>query len=113
MKDVTGNMGAAKSNWQAGDRVNQPSYHKRRDDGSYAITYDHRSATFHEHKVSLATVSGRGECQYVHPAELEGTPYERYVLDNRWSFSTSKLVFDGERFWLHAVCKKPRPTQPV
>ncbi|MFD1512524.1 RNA-guided endonuclease InsQ/TnpB family protein [Halomarina rubra] len=113
MRDVTSNLSSAKSNWNAGDRVNQPTYSICREDGSYVITYDKRAATFHKHKVSLATVSGRVECQYVLPAELDGTPYERYVLDSRWSFGTSKLVFDGEHFWLHAVCKRPRPTQPV
>ena len=113
MKDVTSNMSTAKHNWHAGDRVNQPTYRERNDDGSYAITYDHRAATVLKYKVSLATINGRVECKYVLPADLTGTPYERYVLDSAWSFSTSKLVFDGERFWLHAVCKKPRPTQPI
>jgi hypothetical protein len=26
------------------------------------------------------------------PEELDGTPYHDYVLDNRWSFTTSNLV---------------------
>ncbi|MFD1514152.1 RNA-guided endonuclease InsQ/TnpB family protein [Halomarina rubra] len=113
MKDVTSNMGTAKSNWRAGDQVGQPTYPDSQDDGSYAITYDKRAATFHKYEVSLATVTGRVECRYVLPRDIQGTPYERYVLDSRWSFGTSKLVFDGERFWLHAVCTRPRPTQPV
>jgi len=83
MRDVTSNLTTAKSNWTAGDRVNQPTYPLWHDDGSYAITYDERAATFHKHKVSLATVNGRVECDYVLPAELEGTPYKRYVLDSR------------------------------
>ena len=113
LKDVTANLNTAKANWRAGDRVNQPQYLVCREDGSYAITYDQRAATFHKYKVSLATVNGRVECRYVLPADLQGTPYERYVLDSAWTFGTSKLVFDGERFWLHAVCKRPRPTQPI
>ncbi|MFC6723423.1 hypothetical protein ACFQE1_03250 [Halobium palmae] len=56
---------------------------------------------------------GRVECDYVLPRERDGTPYERYVLDPTWSFGTSKLVFDGERFWLHAVCKRPKLIAPV
>jgi IS605 OrfB family transposase len=113
MKDVTGNMSTAKSNWDKDDRVNHPQYRICREGGSYAITYDKRAATFHKHKVSLATVNGRVECQYILPRELKGTPYWRYVLDAAWSFGTSKLVFDGERFWLHAVCTRLRPTQPL
>ncbi|RBI60658.1 hypothetical protein DMJ13_16955 [halophilic archaeon] len=71
------------------------------------MTYDKRAATYHRYKASFAVVNGDPvECQYELPVDLAGTPYERYVLDARWSFSTSKLVYDGERFWLHAVMKR-------
>ena len=70
------------------------------------MTYDKRAATYHRYKVSLATVNGRVQARYVLPRKLEATPYARYVLDRRWRFSTSKLVYDGDRFWLHAVIKR-------
>ncbi|MFD1515724.1 RNA-guided endonuclease InsQ/TnpB family protein [Halomarina rubra] len=113
IKDVISNMGSAKSNWRAGDRVGQPTYPDHRNDGSYAITYDKRAATFHQDRVSLATVTKRVECRYILPRELQGTPYEQYVLSSKWSFGTSKLVFDGERFWLHAVCTRSRLIHPI
>ena len=105
IKDATSAVGAAKSNWESGNRISKPRFDDA-DDPSWAMTYDKRAATYHRYKVSLATVNGRLEARYVLPRELDGTPYARYVLDRRWSFSTSKLVYDGDRFWLHAVMKR-------
>lgn len=51
-------------------------------------------------------MDGRVECRSELPSELESTPYHDYVLDSRWSFTTSKLVYDGDRFWLHASVKR-------
>jgi IS605 OrfB family transposase len=113
IKDVTSTTSSAKTTWENGDRVNKPTFPVRGDYGRYAITYDRRAATFSKHTVTLATVGDTVECRYILPDELQGTPYDRYVLNDEWDYGTSKLVFDGERFWLHLVRTKPVPTQPV
>jgi len=113
IKDAVGAVGSVKTSWENGDRISKPVF-KSRDDSSYTMTYDNRAATYHRYKASLAVVNGPPvECQYELPAALDGTPYKQYVLDARWSFSTSKLVFDGERFWLHAVMKRHYADDPV
>jgi IS605 OrfB family transposase len=101
-----------KSNWKAGDRISKPVFTDEADP-SYAMSYDSRSATLYKYKVSLATLYGRVECRYILPAELDGTPYEQYVLGEDWAFAESKLVFDGDEFWLCLICKKPTPLSPI
>jgi IS605 OrfB family transposase len=105
IKDAVAAVSSCRPSWSNGDRISKPSFDVRKD-GSYTMTYDKRAATFRRYAVSLATVNGRMECRYRLPEELPGTPYDRYVLDRRWSFATSKLVYDGEQFWLHAVMKR-------
>jgi transposase, IS605 OrfB family, central region len=77
------------------------------------MTYDKRAATYDRYEATFSTVNGTVTCRYELPAEVEGTPYGEYILDRRWSFSTSKLVFDGERFWLHAVMHRQFGDNPV
>ena len=96
IKDATSAVGAAKSNWENGDRISKPRFEDD-DDSSWSMTYDKRAATYHRYKVSLATINGRLEARYVLPRELNGTPYAQHVLDRRWRFSTSKLVENRQR----------------
>lgn len=112
IKDAVSATKTCKSNWKEGDRVSKPVFTDE-EDPSYAMSYDKRSATLYKYKVSLSTRSGRVECRYVLPAELEGTPYEQYVLSEEWSFAESKLLFDGDLFWLCLICKKPTPLYPT
>lgn len=105
IKDAVAAVSSCQTSWAHGDRVNKPRFDPRGDD-SYTITYDKRAATFKRYAVSLATVNGRVECRFRLPKQLTGTPYDRYIRDRRWSFATSKLVYDGEQFWLHAVMKR-------
>jgi len=112
IKDAVSAVSACKSNWKGGRRVSKPSFENRRD-AEWAMRYDKRAATYSRYKVSLATVDGRVEGRYVLPAELKGTPYATYVLNRRWSFSTSTLVYDGERFWLHASMQRTYTTTPT
>ncbi len=113
IKDAVGAVGSCKTSWKNGDRISKPVFEDH-DDTSYTMTYDKRAATYHRYKASFAVINGAPvECQYELPEDLTGTPYERYVLDARWSFSTSKLVYDGERFWLHAVMKRRYAEDPV
>lgn len=101
IKDATSAVGSCKTSWENGDRISKPNFHDR-DLPGYTMTYDKRAATYNRYEATFATVNGTVTCRYELPAELEGTPYGEYVVDRRWSFGTSKLVFDGERFWLHA-----------
>ena len=112
IKDAVSAIKTCKSNWKEGDRVSKPVFTDE-EDPSYAMSYDKRSATLYKYKVSLSTRSGRVECRYVLPAELEGTPYEQYVLSEEWSFAESKLLFDADFFWLCLICKKPAPLYPT
>jgi IS605 OrfB family transposase len=112
IKDATSAVSSCKTSWENGDRISKPDFYDR-DMPGYTMTYDKRAATYNRYEASFSTVNGRVTCRYELPRELEGTPYGEYVLDRRWSFGTSKLVFDGERFWLHAVMKRQFGDDPV
>jgi transposase, IS605 OrfB family, central region len=101
-KDVTAATTGLQTTWKNGDRVSKPEWRERPDE-SYTMTYDKRAATYNQREATFATVNGTVDCQYELPKDIAGTPYERYVLDSDWSFTTSKLVYDGHRFHLHAV----------
>ncbi len=77
------------------------------------MIYDNRAATYSRYEATFSTLNSTVTCRYELPAELEGTPYGEYLLDRRWSVSASKLVFDGQRFWLHAVMRRQFGDDPV
>ncbi len=104
IKDVTSAMATLATNWQQGFRISKPEWNA--DTDAWTMTYDKRAATFHKYKVSLATVDGRVELRYKLPEELDGTPYEKYVLNPDWSTTTSKLVYRNGRYWLHLGVKR-------
>ncbi len=104
IKDVTSAMSTLATNWRQGFHVSQPEWNA--DGSEWTMTYDKRAATFHKYKVSLATVDGRVELRYKLPEELNGTPYEKYVLNPDWSTTTSKLVYRNDRYWLHLGVKR-------
>lgn len=112
IKDATSAVESCQTSWENGDRVSKPNFYDR-DQPGYTMTYDKRAATYGRYEATFSTVNGTVTCQYELPAELDGTPYAKYVLDTRWSFGTSKLVFDGERFWLHAVMNRQFGDSPV
>lgn len=103
IKDVTSAMDSLQTQWERGQRISKPTW-----DGedSWAMTYDKRAASFSKHEVSVATVDGRVNLRYVLPADLKETPYERYVLDSAWSFSTSDLVYRHGEYWLHLTLSR-------
>ena len=112
IKDATSAISSCKTNWENGDWISKPDFYDR-DRAGYTMTYDKRGATYSRYEATFSTLNGTVTCQYELPAEIEGTPYGEYVLDRRWSFSTSKLVFDRERFWLHAVMHRQFGDDPV
>ena len=112
IKDATSAISSCKTNWENGDRVSKPDFYDRERAG-YTMTYDKRAATYGRYEATFSTLNGTVTCRYELPAEVEGTPYGEYMLDRRWSFSTSKLIFDGEQFWLHAVMRRQFGDDPV
>jgi IS605 OrfB family transposase len=112
IKDATSAISSCKTSWENGDRVSKPDFYDR-DRAGYTMTYDKRAATYDRYEATFSTLTGTVTCRYELPTKIEGTPYGEYVLDRRWSFSTSKLVFDGDRFWLHAVLQRQFGDDPV
>jgi len=85
-----------------GDKTSQPYF------DAWSVVYDKRSATFHRDHVSLSTVNGRVECDYVIPENSEGTPIGEYLLDDDYEFRMSTLQYDRstESFYLHARMRR-------
>ncbi|WP_435100536.1 RNA-guided endonuclease InsQ/TnpB family protein, partial [Halorubrum sp. N11] len=75
--------------WKNGKRVSRPEF------TSWSMLYDKRSATFYRNNVSLSTVNGRIECEFELPSDSP-TPYERYVLSEKFEFRASTLQYDSE-----------------
>ena len=85
-----------------GDNTSQPYFN------AWSVVYDKRSATFHRDHVSLSTVNGRVECDYVLPDDPEGTPIGGYLLNEDYEFRMSTLQYDRstESFYLHARIRR-------
>jgi hypothetical protein len=85
-----------------GDNTSQPHF------DAWSVVYDKRSATFHRDHVSLSTVNGRVECDYVIPDDAEGTPIGEYLLNEDYEFRMSTLQYDRptESFYLHARMRR-------
>jgi putative transposase len=60
--------------WKQGKKASKPHF------TSPHVVYDHRTATFHDDYVSLATTDGRIEADYVLPAEDSDTPHADYFF---------------------------------
>ncbi|MFC5134501.1 MULTISPECIES: RNA-guided endonuclease InsQ/TnpB family protein [Haloferacaceae] len=85
-----------------GDNTSQPHF------DAWSVVYDKRSATFHRDYVSLSTVNGRVECDYVFPDDVDGTPIGEYLLNEDYEFRMSTLQYDRqtESFYLHARMRR-------
>lgn len=90
-----------------GDNTSQPHF------DAWSVVYDKRSATFHRDHVSLSTVNGRVECDYVLPENPEGTPIGKYLLNEDYEFRMSTLQYDRstESFYLHARMRRTTDEQ--
>jgi transposase, IS605 OrfB family, central region len=84
------------------ERTSQPHF------DAWSVVYDKRSATFHRDHVSLSTVNGRVECDYVIPDDPEETPIGEYLLNEDYEFRMSTLQYDRstESFYLHAKMRR-------
>ncbi|WP_277553391.1 RNA-guided endonuclease InsQ/TnpB family protein [Halobaculum limi] len=85
-----------------GEKTSQPQF------DAWSVVYDKRSATFHRDHVSLSTVSGRVECDYVLPDNPNETPIGEYLLNEDFEFRMSTLQYDRstESFYLHARMRR-------
>jgi IS605 OrfB family transposase len=90
-----------------GDNTSQPQF------DAWSVVYDKRSATFHRDHVSLSTVNGRVECDYVLPDDAERTPIGEYLLNEDYEFRMSTLQYDRqtESFYLHARMRRTTDEQ--
>ena len=85
-----------------GETTSQPQF------DAWSVVYDKRSATFHRDHVSLSTVNGRVECEYVIPDDPTGTPIGEYLLNEDYEFRMSTLQYDRltDSFYLHARMRR-------
>jgi len=90
-----------------GENTSQPYF------DAWSVIYDKRSATFYRDHVSLSTVNGRVECDYVIPDTPEGTPIGEYLLNEDYEFRMSTLQYDRstESFYLHARMRRTTDEQ--
>jgi len=70
-----------------------------------SVVYDKRSATFHRDHVSLSTVDGRIECEYILPDNAERPP-TKYVADEEFEFWMGHLQYRDGDWYLHASMQK-------
>jgi len=70
------------------------------------VVYDHRTATFHDDYVSLATTDGRVEADYVLPDEDSDTPHAEYLFSNEYETTGAELHRKHGEWQLHIHCKK-------
>ena len=85
-----------------GENTSQPQF------DAWSVVYDKRSATFHRDHVSLSTINGRVECDYVIPDNPDDTPIGKYLLNEDYEFRMSTLQYDRptESFYLHARMRR-------
>lgn len=70
-----------------------------------SAVYDKRSATFHRDYVSLSTVDGRIECDYILPDNSENPP-TKYVSDEDFEFRMAHLQYRDGDWYLYASMRK-------
>ncbi len=79
--------------WKQGEYAGKPHFSQP------TAVYDKRCATFHDKYVSLATVDGRIEVDYVLPDEDRDTPHSRYLDNDDYEVTGAELhTKDGEWF---------------
>jgi putative transposase len=86
--------------WKQGKQASKPRM------ASPHIVYDHRTATFHDEYVSLATTDGRIEANYVLPAEDSDTPHAEYLFSDEYETTGAELHRKHGEWQLHIHCKR-------
>ena len=85
--------------WNNGKKASKPRF------TSPHVVYDHRTATFHDEYVSLATVDGRIEADYVLPDEDSDTPHAEYFFSDEYETTGAELHYTNGNWVLHIHCK--------
>jgi len=86
--------------WKNGKKASKPHF------TSPHVVYDHRTATFHDDYVSLATTEGRIEADYVLPDEDSDTPHADYFVSDEYETTGAELHYSNGNWMLHIHCKK-------
>jgi putative transposase len=86
--------------WKLGKKASMPHF------TSPHVVYDHRTATFHDDYVSLATTDGRIEADYVLPDDERDTPHAEYFLSDEYETTGAELHYSNGNWMLHIHCKR-------
>ena len=86
--------------WKNGKKASKPTF------TSPHVVYDHRTATFHDDYVSLATTDGRIEADYVLPDEKSDTPHSEYLFSEEYETTGAELHYHDGDWILHIHCKR-------
>jgi transposase, IS605 OrfB family, central region len=70
------------------------------------VVYDHRTASFYDDYVSLATTDGRIEADYVVPDKDSDTPHAEYLFSDEYETTGAELHRKHGEWQLHVHCKK-------
>ncbi|TQQ83356.1 transposase [Halonotius terrestris] len=86
--------------WKQGEQASKPHF------TTPSIRYDKRSATFHDDHVSLSTVDGRIDAEYVLPPE-GGNPHTTYLRNDDYEVTGATLQYreTTDTFFLHIGTK--------
>jgi len=85
--------------WKQGKKASMPHF------TSPHVVYDHRTATFHDDYVSLATTEGRIEADCVLPDSERETPHSEYVFSDKYETTGAELHYTNDNWMLHIHCK--------
>jgi len=86
--------------WKQGKEASKPKF------TSPHVVYDHRTATFHDEYVTLATTEGRVRANYVLPTEIRGTPHREYLFTDDYETTGAELHYRDGNWILHIHCKR-------
>ena len=84
--------------WKQGKKASKPQF------SSPDLVYESRTATFHDEYVSLATVDGRIEADYVLPENATDTPHQKYLFDDDYAITSAELHRQHGEWQLHVCC---------
>ena len=85
--------------WKQGKNASMPHF------TSPHLVYDHRTATFHDGYVTLATINGRIEADYVLPDDERDTPHSEYFFSDNYETTGAELHYTNGNWMLHIHCK--------
>jgi IS605 OrfB family transposase len=86
--------------WKTEKKASKPTF------TSPYVVYDHRTATFHDDYVSLATTDGRIEADYILPDEDSDTPNSEYLFSNEYETTGAELHYHDGDWVLHVRRKR-------